>query len=189
MRSKESVGCLVIGEGGERMGALRERLGASGVATACCATPCAGDLLESAQMALYEVRSPLGACVAAEGAYWAVALALAVQLNVERVALIFPDDICPEPMRRPLDRLAGFARRNLFFCVSDVLVLEGEGGGQAFDRVCRRMCNARVRRVSILDQKWTNCKQSPIEAVARFLEAGVFPFALAKSREKCIIEA
>ena len=114
MRSKESVGCLLIGEGGERMGALRERLGASGVATACCATPCAGDLLESAQMALYEVRSPLGACVAAEGAYWAVALALAVQLNVERVALIFPDDICPEPMRRPLDRLAGFARRNLF---------------------------------------------------------------------------
>ena len=164
MRSKESVGCLLIGEGGERMGALRERLGASGVATACCATPCAGDLLESAQMALYEVRSPLGACVAAEGAYWAVALALAVQLNVERVALIFPDDICPEPMRRPLDRLAGFARRNLFFCVSDVLVLEGEGGGQAFDRVCRRMCNARVRRVSVNGRTVNNRRLRPSRA-------------------------
>ena len=188
MRS-ERMGCLLIGEAaGGRLGALRERLRAAGVATQRVA-PGGADFLEAAQAALYETRGARGACVAAEGACWPVALALAAQLSVDRVALFEPEAEGAPESRGALGRIEAYARRNLFFCVADVLVLEGAGGARSLERVWRGLCNARVERVSLRDQKWTNCKQSPIEAAARFLEAGVSPFALAKSRKTCIIEA
>ena len=177
------VGCLLIGRT-MRMRALQERLTARGVLTVSASGE--GDLLSAAQEGLVAARQPGGACVAAEGELWAAALALAVQLSVERVALIAPTDRCALPgsdWNRQIERLKGFARRNLFFCVCDVLVMEGEADARSarrLDLLCRRLCNARVHRVSLLDQRWTNCEFSPVEAVARFLRDGDFRISLAK---------
>lgn len=179
----EPVGCLLIGET-KRMRALRERLTARGVDTASPSP--SGDLLTSVQEGLYAARRRGGACVAAEGELWAAALALAAQLSVERVVLIAPTDRAGSPKddyQKQIERLKGFACRNLFFCVSEVLVLEDapdERSAKRIDSVCRRLCNARVHRLSLTDQRWTNCKHSPIEAAARFLDEGDFAFSLAK---------
>lgn len=182
---REPVGCLLIGETDRgRMRALRERLNARGIVTV--GTPRREDLLAAAQEGLYAARGLGGACIAAEGELWAAALALAVQLSVERIALIAPTDHFQQPKsdwEKQIERLKSYARRNLFFCVSDVLVLEGEASGRSAKRIdlmCRRMCNARVRRVNLAGETWTNCKQSEIDAVAGFLVDGDFGFLLAK---------
>lgn len=179
---KEPVGCLLIGET-IRMRALRERLNACGVETVLA--PRGGDLLSDVQEGLYQARKTGGACIAAEGEMWAAALALSAQLSVERVALIEPTDRFRNPKddwEKQIVRLKGFARRNLFFCVSDVLMLEGADGWTRgrLDALCRRMYNARVRRVSLSDQRWTNCEHSQMDAAARFLRDGEFAFSLAK---------
>ena len=99
-----------------------------------------------------------------------------------------PESRCRAPSRR----LEAYARRNLFFCVSAVLALEAqadERSARRVDRMLHRLCNARVCRASLVDARWLNCKQSPLDAAARFLADGTPPFALAKSPEKCIIEA
>lgn len=177
------VGCLLIGDT-KRMRALREQLAACGVPTVSAVQ--GGDLLGAAQEGLCAARQPGGACVAAEGELWAAALALAAQLSVERVALIAPTDRSENPKddwERQIVRLKGYACRNLFFCVSEVLVLEGESdvrSAKRIDLLCRRLCNARVHRVSLLDQRWTNCEHSPMEAAARFLRDGDFRISLAK---------
>lgn len=177
------VGCLLIGET-KRMAALKERLHDRGVSTLSAAWT--GSLLAAAQEGLLAVRRPGGACVAAEGELWAAALALAVQLHVDRIALIAPTDRLKnskDALEKQIERLKGYARRNLFFCVSDVLVLEGAGdprSARRIDLLCRRLCNARVQRGMLDDQSWTNCKQLPLEAVVQFLVAGDCDFTLAK---------
>ena len=184
----ESIGCLLIGQTAHgSMRALRERLNARGIATVDARR---GDnLLSAAQEGLYAARRPGGTCVAAEGEYWAAALALAVQLNVERVALLAPTDIpgaANDSGARQMERLKGYVRRNLFFCVSDVLVLEGqadERSARRMDAVLRKLCNARVRRTPVSNflpeggcygaplaaGEWP---PEPIDAVVRFLEEG-----------------
>ena len=165
------VGCLLIGEtAGGRLRTLRDRLNARGIATVCMAAK--SDLLSGAQEGLRAARRSGGACVAAEGELWAAALALAAQLSVERIVLILPTD-----QRNPkneweeqIERLKGFARRNLFFCVSDVLVLELRGDERSdrrIDQICRRLCNAKVRRMQMAD--------GALEAAARFLAQGLPP--------------
>lgn len=182
-RNAEPVGCLLIGET-KRMRALRDRLTARGIAAMHAAS--GGDLLAAAQEGLCAVRRKGGACIAAEGELWAAALALAVQLCVERVVLIAPTDFVKAPkdeVEKQIERLKGFARRNLFFCVSEVLVLEEKTDARSdrrIDSLCKRMCNSRVYRLSLSDQRWTNCEHSPIEAAARFLGEGDFAFSLAK---------
>lgn len=179
--AREPVGCLLIGET-MRMHALCERLNENGVETFFAQR--GGDLLSSVQEGLYRARRPGGVCIAAEGEMWAAALALAAQLSVERVALIEPTDRFRSPsndQERQLVRLKSFVRRNLFFCVSDVLMLEGDGEPAGrLDALCRRMCNARVWRAELSDQRWTNCEHLPIDAAARFLKSGEFAFSLAK---------
>lgn len=178
---RANVGCLLIGET-MRMRALRERLNESGVETFFAQQ--GADLLSSVQEGLYKARRPGGVCIAAEGEMWAAALALAAQLSVERVALIEPTDRCRSPRNdweRQIIRLKSFVRRNLFFCVSDVLLLEGDGEtARRLDALCRRMCNARVWRAELSDQRWTNCEHLHIDAAARFLSDGEFAFSLAK---------
>ena len=166
-----TVGCLLIGETAKgRMRALRDRLDACGIATVGVTGQ--GDLLGGAQEGLRAARRSGGACVAAEGEMWAAALALAAQLSVERIVLILPTDRRNPKNEREeqIERLKGFARRNLFFCVSDVLVLELRGDGRSdrrIDQVCRRLCNARVRRMPMAD--------GALEAAARFLAQGLLP--------------
>lgn len=172
-----SIGCLLIGETAHgRMRALRDRLDARGIATVGVARQ--GNLLNGAQEGLRAARRPGGACVAAEGELWAAALALAAQLSVERIVLILPTDRRDprDDWERQIERLKGYARRNLFFCVSDVLVLERPGDGRSdrrMDLVCRRLCNARVRRMPLPEDP-RSCA-SALETAVNFLEAGVLP--------------
>lgn len=165
------VGCLLIGEMTKgRLWALRDRLDARGIETVGLSQQ--DDLLCGAQEGLRAARRSGGACIAAEGELWAAALALAAQLSVERIVLILPTD-----RRNPknkweeqIERLKGFARRNLFFCVSDVLVLELRGDERSdrrIDQICRRLCNAKVRRMPMTE--------GALEIAARFLALGKLP--------------
>lgn len=181
----EPVGCLLIGgERHDRLGVLREKLHLCGVQTV--RTGRADNLLHAVQEGLYAARRPGGACIAAEGEMWAAALALAAQMHVDRVALIAPTDFIRSPRdawEKQIGWMKSFAQRNLFFCVSEVLLLEetcDERSRKRVETICRRLCNATVRRASLADERWTKCKQSPMEAAARFLAAGEFVFPLAK---------
>lgn len=172
MRSNEgTMGCLLIGETA-RMRTLKNRLDALGVSTLSLGQD--GQRLSVAQEGLRAVRGPGGACVAAEGELWAAALALAVQLSVERIVLIAPTDTFAgrrDEQRRQMERLKGYARRNLFFCVSEVLVLEGAGDVRSerrIDQVCRRMCNARVHRAALSGEARQE-EGAALDAAARFL--------------------
>lgn len=169
----ETVGCLLMGEtSSERLGRLRERLSVRGVDTV--ETIGRGDRLCAAQEGLYAARRRGGTCVAAEGEWWTVALALAVQLNVDRVALILPAWCAGEEAARQQIQMRSFVQRNLFFCVSDVLVLESAMDrrmARELDGVCRKMYNARVWRMTTAEQEWRR-GGIPLETAARFLAAG-----------------
>jgi len=178
----EGVGCLLIGET-MRMRALGELLAAQGVET--FAPPPGADLQSSVQEGLRAARRRGGTCVAAEGEMWAAALSLAAQLCVDRVALVAPTDRIRYPkdeFEKQIGRLKGYARRNLFFCVSEVLVLDTEAtrGDRRMNAVIGRLCNARVHRLLMPVQRWTNCEFSPLEAAVRFLGEGDLGFSLAK---------
>lgn len=178
---KEPMGCLLIGKT-MRMHALRDHLNSSGVETVFAER--GSDLLSCVQEGLYRARRS-GVGIAAEGEMWAAALALSAQLSVDRIVLIEPTDCFRIPKNeweKQVVRLKGFARRNLFFCVSDVLVLEDDAGERKvwLDTLCRRMYNARVVRASMTDQRWIKCEHSQMDAAARFLGGGDFQFTLAK---------
>ena len=87
--------------------------------------------LPHAQAALWELRRRCGwVCVAAERGCAGVALSLADQLPVDRVALIGGTPFSPLPeggtaaRRRELKRLDGFARRNLALLVAELLLVD-----------------------------------------------------------------
>lgn len=88
--------------------------------------------LPQAQAALWELRRRCGwICVAAEGAGAGVALALAAQLPVDRVALIGEtplDSLAGHGRRsaraRELIRVNAFARRNLALVIAEVLLVD-----------------------------------------------------------------
>ena len=178
----ESIGCLLIGET-KRMRALRTKLYRQGIDTVSMLR--GSDMLGAAMDGLQAARRRGSTAIAAEGEMWAVALALAAQLCVEKIVLIAPTDCVKRPeneREKQIDGLKRFARRNLFFCVSGVLVLENaaEAPDGRMTAVYRRMCNASVRRIALSQEKWMNCKQSLLSAAARFLHVGDFEFTLAK---------
>ena len=87
--------------------------------------------LPHAQAALWELRQRCSwVCVAAERGCAGVALSLAEQLPVDRVALIGGTPFAPLPeggtaaRRRELKRLDGFARRNLALLVAELLLVD-----------------------------------------------------------------
>lgn len=87
--------------------------------------------LPHAQAALWELRRRCGwVCVAAERGCAGVALSLAEQLPVDRVALIGGTPFAPLPeggsaaRRRELKRLDAFARRNLALLVAELLLVD-----------------------------------------------------------------
>ena len=87
--------------------------------------------LPHAQAALWELRQRCGwVCVAAERGCAGVALSLAEQLPVDRVALIGGTPFSPLPeggtaaRRRELKRLDAFARRNLALLVAELLLVD-----------------------------------------------------------------
>ena len=87
--------------------------------------------LPHAQAALWELKQRCGwVCVAAARGCAGVALSLAEQLPVDRVALIGGTPFAPLPeggsaaRRRELKRLDGFARRNLALLVAELLLVD-----------------------------------------------------------------
>ncbi len=87
--------------------------------------------LPQAQAALWELRRRCGwICVVAEGAGAGVALALAAQLPVDRVALIGETPLAPlaghsrgSARARELIRVNAFARRNLALVIAEILLV------------------------------------------------------------------
>lgn len=81
----------------------------------------AGDALSRAQAALQWTRERFGwVCVAASGGAAWIALALAAQLPVERLAL-WQDAV---PQGRELARIEAFARRNLSLVAAEILLVD-----------------------------------------------------------------
>ena len=87
--------------------------------------------LPHAQAALWELKQRCGwVCVAAARGCAGVALSLAEQLPVDRVALIGGTPFSPLPeggtaaRRRELKRLDAFARRNLALLVAEMLLVD-----------------------------------------------------------------
>ena len=103
-----------------------------------------GRFFSQAQTALCRRRRECGwICVAASGAAVGIALALAAQLMVDRLAL-WPEPALPSRPRELL-RIEGFARRNLSLIASEILLVEppqellrGLAGG--LSRSCELRC-------------------------------------------------
>lgn len=182
MRS-EQMGCLLIGEEETRMGKMARALEEKNAAT--CIVTDGKDLLLRAQEGLCRVRpGSQSVCIAAEGAMWPVALALSIQLGVDKIALIDPRlsaNHSEDGLNRQRERLIAYARRNLFFCVSEVLIVgEGEADARArrkMEKVWRKMNNARLYR---MDKTWINCEQLLNSALISFFTKGEFAKLLAK---------
>ena len=172
VRVREAVGCLLIGNADSgKLSKLKEQLGAHGVDTVEAVR--GSNQFEAAQEGLYAARRRGGTCVAAEGEGWMSAIALAVQLNVDRIVLITPANASDDAFARQMMQLRSFVRRNLFFCVADVLVLEDASDQEMrkeLDGFCRRLCNARIWRLPVAGG-WMD-RRSPLETAARFLATG-----------------
>lgn len=191
--ARQGVGCLLIDDftpGEDRLSGLSLCLARKGVA-AVRFCPDGGDLLDGLREAYYAARrdSLAGAIVGAGSGCWA-ALALAEQLPTARLVLADPMPWgearrVPTALRRPLRRLAGFARRNLAFCVADVLVIEGVA--EADYRRAFSLPNGRVTRLRAAAEALENGDDRVCGAVYAFLTAGELPKSLAENPEMCII--
>lgn len=169
----DAVGCLLISErNGGRLEPLEALLREQGTPTVRIVGESS---LGTAQEGLRRARGPGGVCVAAEGEMWAAALALAAQLPVDRIALIAPEDRTMsawDGQSRRMHRLKAYARRNLFFCISSVLLLETfteERSDRRVDELCRRLCNASVQRLPMARMPAGAVPQAYARAAARFL--------------------
>lgn len=165
------------------------------------------DQLQSALQGLDAGRG--GRAIMAVGEGCAAALALASQLPVARIVLMDPapvpgrwrrglrsnpgKDTEAEGVLRTARRLAGFARRNLPLCVSDLLIVEhgrcaGRRGAIGAYGV---PVNCRAARL-LLDGEcakdlYTIREFAVKEAISCFLHTGEVPKPLAENSEMCII--
>lgn len=79
--------------------------------------------LSQAQAALWQKRRRHGwVCIAAQGEAASIALALAAQLPVDRVAILSPGQNGPG-LPREMRRLKAFARRNLALVTAEILLI------------------------------------------------------------------
>ncbi|MBQ8507719.1 MAG: hypothetical protein IJ466_09860 [Clostridia bacterium] len=100
-----------------------------------------GRFLSQAQNALQQLRGQAEwICVAASGAAVGIALALAAQLPVERLALWM--DGAYRIRNRELHRIHSFARRNLSLVISEILLIDAD---EAAERRLARGLGRHVR--------------------------------------------
>lgn len=193
---RSAIGCLVIDEltpGVKRLSGLScclERAGIPTVDFACGG----GRLLERLREAYYAARRgcEAGAVVGCGSGCWA-ALAIAEQLPAARLALIDARFGCdrrtaPQPLRAQLRRIEGFARRNLSFCVSEVLVVDTAPTAR---RRAIEVPNGRLIRAR-LSAGGERCPADRSDialrrAIVTFLSTGDLPKYLAENPEMCII--
>ena len=129
-------------------------------------------LLPQAQEALWRVRRRCGwVCVAASGGAVGVALALAAQLPVDRVALAGGRLLAPDAVPRPrsLARIDRYARRNLALVASEVLILDADAEEIAgFARLFARRQLCALETGAPRESPWQRCAPllcAPWEAV------------------------
>ena len=112
------------------------------------------------------------------------------RLSVDRVALFEPEAEGAPESRGALGRIEAYARAQPVFLRGRRARARGRGrrplAGARMARPVQRARGARVAARSKMDETVNN---RPLRPPRGFLEAGVSPFALAKSRKTCIIEA
>lgn len=131
------VGCLML-DGGEFSRTLSRRLADGGAQV----ERADGETLDAARDGLFRISRRARVCAAGVGKSWATALALAAQLRVDRLALFRPEF---GARRSPAE---AFARRNLCFCVSEILIFDGADAAsmRETDALCRGLCSAQIWR-------------------------------------------
>ena len=198
-RVENAVGCLVIDgllPGEERLSGLSQFLGERGVRAEDFRWDGMPGLHRALQLAYQRVRIPreMGISgIAASGMGCAAALALAVQLPVDRLLLVPGDDRrmltdLRVGLHRELHRLVAFARTNAAFCVADVLLLGTSDSltPRRFDAARRLFCSSRLCGAAVNDL-WANGKNQIKWTAFRFLCDGVSIKSLAENPEMCII--
>lgn len=197
-----TIGCLMIDDlmsGGGRLAGLSACLQTLGLNVCEFSRNEGANLHAQVQTSYHKVRNASDiACVLAAGTGCAAALALSEQLPVDRMVLI-DDGRTPHTggasaaWRRQVNRLAGFARRNLTFCVSDVLLLnlDGKGGRRRLETILRGLCHGQAYLMDLCDDFqddfWTTHENVLKKAIYAFLEDGELPKSLAENSEMCII--
>ena len=142
------------------------------------------------------------ACVLAAGTGCYAALALAEQLPVDRLVLLDDDRlgnwrknrnrmVDNVKLRRQVRRLSGYVRRNLPFCVSDVLLVAGNGGEGRLARIRDELCNGRTRFIAAQGDFWKKAASPNADdmknGIYSYLRTGELPKSLAENPEMCII--
>lgn len=196
-----TTGCLIIDDFSSergRISGLYDYLWAHGVQTEMFEWSGDGCIHTRLQNAFYSVRKNCErtGIIAVDGGIDG-AIALSVQLPVEGMVLICTgaDAVRPEneDMRRQFRRMSRFARQNMTFCVSDVLLIsENIGAGQdRADIIAKRLVNcASIGRLFYTknDHKiWTDYEWKMNNQIYRFLYGEEFTKSLAENSEMCII--
>jgi len=206
---RDSVGCLFIGDALGRKGndGLTWAHDIPGVELRAFRCADARGLWDRLQCALQALRAERGICpIMAVGTGCAAALALACQLPVDKLVLIDPArparpfvatdraaGVDDARAQRALRRLAGFARRNLPLCVSDMLIVDhGPAEGEdALRRAYGNPANCRTRRLAVSgkwDKELYTIREFEVkQAISRFLQPADAPKPLAENSEMCII--
>ena len=181
-----NLGCLLIDEpkpGEDALSGLCSCLRGAGVNAAVFAGGARlADALREAYCAA-KAGCERGAVVGRGGGGWA-ALALSEQLPVDRLVLV---DLQPaNRIARACRRVAAFARRNLAFCVSDVLIVATRPGDWP-ERLAEGLPNSRVTRLDACGDLRKNSDPAVKSAILSFLIDGELPKSLAENPEMCII--
>ena len=178
-------GCLILTDERHRL-AARALESVLDLQDACAPWSGGPGAYDAAQFAFQDrcARSGVKA-VAAFGDACLPALALGIQLPVDRLALLFPRlDATRER------RLMRFVRRNLSLCGADTLCMGVDETG-FLPRAARWMPHGSHlwldARGAEVDAPWTKCEFSVKNAICGFLLRGVHSKLLAENPEMCII--
>lgn len=200
-KAGHTTGCLMIEDFSSergRVSGLYDYLNAQGVQTEIFDWNGEGCVHTRLQNAFYSVRKNCErtGIVAVDGGIDG-AIALSAQLPVEGMVLICTgEDVARAEggdMRRQFRRLSRFARRNMTFCVSDVLLIsEKTGTGQdRADRIAKMLVNCasigRLLHAKNNDKIWTDYEWAMNNQIYRFLFGEEFTKSLAENSEMCII--
>ena len=192
MRSTPELGCLLIGDLVFEPEALAGWSGFLSEHGALVESfrPGAGDVHLSLQRAYQRARREDGiSAILAAGSGCDLAVALAGQLPVDRLALLNPLDWAGRGgLSGQLDRIRRYAWRGADLCVADVLLLPGlHTPPELPGRWRRALRNSRLHLWEPAEEMWTNRKEVLKLAVLQFLLDGEPPKSLAENAEMCII--
>lgn len=182
----DALGCVLIGETKESPKGVADRLRDAGILTTWVCAP----KDETAMNRLRSVyRETCDACrstaLMAEGCGCLAAMALAIQLSVERMVLIDPADRC-EPPAPWIGRTRRFVRGNLALCAADTLLLCASWN--ALPRGWGSLPGTRVIRAARQPgMGFDKTDERLVDAIICFLRTGVLPKSLAENDEMCII--